>query len=68
MSTLVTATEENLRELFEGVMIEFTPFWDEDGFCPGWECKQCGWRVGASGLPPPHYCPDDGLAQQESKS
>ena len=68
MSERIVATEENLRDLFEGVTIEFEPFWDEKGSCPGWECKACGWRVGAQGLPPAHYCPEDGLSQRERKS
>lgn len=67
MSERTVAINETVCDLFEGVMIEFTPFWDEKGSCPGWECKRCGWRVGSQGLPPPHLCPDEGHEQANSR-
>lgn len=46
---------ETVADHFEGILI---PVEDIGGKynVPGWQCIHCGWKVGASGLPPAHYC------------
>lgn len=59
---------EDVDTYFEGVMIKFTDLFDKtQRQCPGWECKACGWRIGARGLPPWHYCPEAGDDQRRKR-
>lgn len=58
----VEATEQNVGDLFDGVMI---PVEDIAGKyqVPGWRCKRCGWTVGAKWLPPSHECEEGSDAE-----
>ncbi len=53
---LVRATEANIAELFEGVMVPFDEPFIGVIRRPGWRCKRCGWTFVAVGLPIPHEC------------
>lgn len=68
MDEYVKATDENLGDLFEGVMIEVTDPFIPDYRVPGWKCKKCGWIIGTLRLPPGHTCPSEGIAQQEFRN
>ena len=57
-------TDDELDEHFNGILIEVS---DTAGtyHVPGWECKTCGWKVGALSYPPGHTCPDAGIKQKQ---
>jgi hypothetical protein len=61
--TTLRVTDETLDEHFEGVMIDVNDPFVGGYTVPGWKCLHCGWIIGTAGLPPSHYCPDDGQAQ-----
>lgn len=63
-SELIRATNENIDRLFKGILIEVSEPFGSDHKVPGWECRQCGWRIGSQRLPPAHICPDAGVEQR----
>lgn len=62
MSKAIRVTEDSVSFYFKGITIpvkgELGGIGNDDGFyyVPGWECRSCGWKVGALGLPPIHVC------------
>lgn len=58
--TLRVENDDDLNNFFIGVEI---PVEDIAGRyrVPGWQCRLCGWTIGARGYPPAHNCPEDGL-------
>jgi len=59
--------EDSLIMHYDGIMIPIED-WDIGvHYVPGWQCKHCGWMVGALGFPPRHICPDEGEAQAERR-
>lgn len=55
----ITATSENVGDLFDGVMLTVDDFPSGKQHIPGWRCKACGWTCGTVGLPFPHECTAD---------
>lgn len=53
---LIRATRENVDELFEGIIISYEDMFTGLRRVPGWQCRQCGWKVGTVDLPPMHEC------------
>lgn len=52
----ISVTDKDVCDFFEGIMIPFSEPFIGTIRRPGWECKRCGWKVAAQGLPPSHDC------------